>query len=210
MPRTLVIPCPTRTDVSYSANITAGALKVTESRVIADLLLCSVDQAAWHEAIVDTNVLQTTTPSTAVRIGRLVHARLGLMRVPLWRLVRDGTTTVATQACLAAAVKHSAMLGDFMDLVLRERYRQRLDVLPTSVWEEYLNDCRSRDPDMPQWHESTQRRLRSTVYQSLAQVGYIDSTQTRRLQAVHIAEPVLAYLHDNDEDYILRCIEVSP
>ena len=40
------------------------------------------------------------------------------MDADLWKLVRDGSGTVATQACLAAAVKHSALLGDFLDLVV--------------------------------------------------------------------------------------------
>lgn len=210
MPSTLAKPTPISFDVRYSANITAGALKVAESRLIADLLLRGSDQDTLRDAIVDTNVLQASAPSTAIRIGRLVHARLSLMGPVLWTLVRDGTTTTSTQACLAAAIKHSALLGDFMDLVLRGCYRQHIDVLPMAAFEDYLVDCRSREPEMPNWHESTQRRLRSSVYQALAQAGYIDSTRTRRLQAVHLAHPLIEYLRSNDENYVLRCIEVSP
>jgi bacteriophage exclusion system BrxA-like protein len=196
--------------LKYSATITAGSLKVTESRLIADLLLHQIDPIALQKALIDTNVLQAATPLSAIRIGGLIHARLSRMGPGLWRMVRDGTTTTSTQACLAAAIKHSALLGDFMDLVLRDFYRQHIEVLPKSVWEDYLIDCRARSPEMPTWHESTQRRLRSTVYQTLAQAGYIESTRTRRLQTVHIAHPLIEYLRDNDEDYVLRCIEVSP
>lgn len=206
MPSTLIISYGMR----YSANITAGALKVTESRLIADLLLQGSGKEAFRDAVVDRNILQASTPATALRISRLIHARLSLMSPVLWKLVRDGTTTTSSQACLAAAVKHSALLGDFMDLVLRGFYRQHADVLPKAVWEDYLNDCQARQPDLPHWHETTQRRLRSTVYQTLAQAGYIDSTRSRRLQAVHLAHPLTEYLRDNNEDYVLRCIEVSP
>ena len=41
----------------------------------------------------------------------------------LWKLVRDGKGTVATHAVFAAAVKHSPLLGDFLDLVVGEQYR---------------------------------------------------------------------------------------
>ena len=210
MRNTLCVDTPREESLRYSANITAGALKVAESRLIADLLLRRVDQHALREAIIEANVLQASAQSTAIRISRLIHARLSLMGPTLWRLIRDGTTTTSTQACLAAAIKHSALLGDFMDLILRELYHQNIDLLPTSAWEGYLNECRARDPGMPNWHESTRRRLRSTVYQTLAQAGYIDTTRTRHLQAVHIARPILEYLKDNDEDYVVRCIEVSP
>ena len=42
----------------YRADITAGALKVPESRVIADLLLRELDAEGWKDAIVKNNVLQ--------------------------------------------------------------------------------------------------------------------------------------------------------
>jgi Putative inner membrane protein (DUF1819) len=41
----------------YRADITAGALKVPESRIIADLLLRHLDDTAWNDALYDQNVL---------------------------------------------------------------------------------------------------------------------------------------------------------
>ena len=63
------------------------------------------------------------------------------------------------------------MLGDFLDLVVRDQYRVFATALTEQLWEDYLDDCRGRDPDMPQWNESTRRRLRSSVFQILAQAG---------------------------------------
>ncbi len=44
-------------EVRYKAEITAGALKLPESRLITDLLLRQVDAAGWQEAILTKNVL---------------------------------------------------------------------------------------------------------------------------------------------------------
>ena len=41
----------------------------------------------------------------------------------LWKLVRDGKGTVAAHAVLDAAVKHSPLLGDFLEIVVAEQYR---------------------------------------------------------------------------------------
>src|SRR5438876_7615222 len=60
----------------YGAEITAGGLKLRESRVVADLLLSGVDQHAWIPAIRDKNVLQARNRETAIRLGRLVRQRL--------------------------------------------------------------------------------------------------------------------------------------
>jgi hypothetical protein len=196
--------------VRYRADITAGALKVPESRFIADLLLRGVDQQHWRQAIVTENVLQARNPETARRLARLIRARLAQMDTDLWRLVRDGNSLVATHAILAATVKHSALLGDFLDLVVREQYRLFTPALSNQLWEDYLAGCRGRDPEMPLWNESTRRRLRSSVFQTLAQAGYLQNTKTLRLQPVHIAPPVVSYLKTHNEQYVLRCIQVSP
>ena len=194
----------------YKADITAGSLKVAESRIVAGLLLRKVNADGWEKAIIEDNVLQTRSEATAIRIGRLIRKRLELMNPDLWRLVRDGTGTVATHAVLAAAVKHSPLLGDFLDLVVREQYRLFNTALSNKLWDDYLDDCRGRDPDMPIWNESTRKRLRSSVFQILAQAGYIENTRSKRLQTVHIASQVLQYLERHNEYYVLRCIKVSP
>lgn len=193
----------------YKADITAGSLKVSESRLIADLLLRGVNPQGFEKAILEENPLQAKSPATTVRLGRLIRKRLELMKPDLWLLVRDGTQAVSTHAVLAAAVKHSPLLGDFLDLVVREQYRVFSEALSNKLWEEYLQGCRGRDPDMPVWNESTKMRLRSSVFQILAQAEYIENTRTKKLQTVHISSLVLRYLEKHHEDYVLRCIQVG-
>jgi hypothetical protein len=194
----------------YSADITAGSLKLPESRIIAGLLLREVSRDEWRSAIEEENVLQASSIATSRRLARLLRQRLEPMGPHVWRLVRDGGSTTATHACLAAAVKRSRLLGDFLDLVLREQYRKFAKTLSARTWDDFIADCASRNPDVADWSPATIARLRSSVFQILAQAGYVDSTRTRRLQAVHISSEVTRYLRDHDERYVLRCIEVAP
>jgi len=193
----------------YRADITAGSLKVVESRIITDLLLRGVDEAGWRQAITKDNVLRAKNPATAVRLARLIRQRLEIMSPELWRMVRDGTVVVATHAVLAAAIKHSSLLGDFLDLAVRDQYRRFGKDLTKKLWFDFLEDCRGRDPQMPQWHESTIRRMGSSVFQILAQAGYIKDTRSMLLQRPHITAEVIGYLERNKEDYVLRCINVG-
>ena len=193
----------------YKADITAGALKLPESRVIAGLLLRGVSDKEWRKAIHDENILQTRSPKTAKRLAVLIRGRLSSVEAPLWKLIQDGSATEATHACLAAAVKASYLLGDFLDIVLREQYQTFKETLSLIVWTDYIAECRGRDPDMPQWSETTIMRLRSSVYTILVEAGYMESTKTRKLQRVHIVKPVLRYLDKHNEDYVKRCIQVG-
>ena len=107
-------------------------------------------------------------------------------------------------------MKHSPLLGDFLDLAVGDQYRVFGAALTNKMFADYLEGCRGRDPDMPQWNETTRRRLRSSVFQMLAQAGYIENTRNLKLQTVHVADQVLRYLKANGEEYVLRCIQVSP
>lgn len=196
--------------LTYSADLTAGSLKTRESRILANLLLQEADDQAWDKAIYDENLLQTRNPATAKRLTRLIRKRLELMGPELWRLIRDGSSTVATQAVLAAAVKHSHLLGDFLDTVVREQFCLFSETLPKTLFDAYLQECRSRDPEMPEFTEATCRKLQTTVYHILVQAGFLSDTRKPKLQPVHIANEVIRYLDDNGEDYVLRCIKVSP
>lgn len=197
-------------EMRYKADITAGALKLPESRLIADLLLRKVDAEGWKDAIVTKNILQARSPATARRLTNLIRGRLETMGPDLWKLVKDGKGSVAVHAVFAAAVKHSPLLGDFLDLVVGEQYRIFGTALSNKIFADFLEGCRERDPDMPQWNETTRGRLRSSVFQMLAQAGYIQNTRSLKLQTVHVAGQVLRYLTANKEEYVLRCIQVSP
>jgi hypothetical protein len=202
-------PNGTVTAGRYRADLTAGSLKIAESRIIADLLLRAVGEDEWKEAITNENVLKAKNPATAIRLARLIRQRLETTTFDHWRMVRDGTLVVATHAALAAAIKHSYLLGDFLDLVVRDQYRRFAKSLTNKLWREYLEDCRGRDPEMPQWQESTIKRMGSSVFQILAQGGYIKDTRSMALQRTHISTEVLGYLKQNREDYVLRCITVG-
>lgn len=194
----------------YTPALTNGALKPTESRIVADLMLRGVKGEAWRKAIEDENVLQTKSQATARNLGLMLKARLLPFEPPFWELVRDSTSPQLQQALLATAVKHSPLLGDFLDLVVREQFRRFSPTLPANLWEDYLLGCRGRDPDMPWWSESTRRKLRSSVYLCLAQAGFLENTRSLKLQPVFLATPLLRYLESRDERYVLRCLQVSP
>jgi len=128
------------TTIRYRADISAGALKVPETRVIADLLLRGVDEQEWKRALISDNVLQTRNSATAIRLARLIKARLALMDAELWKMICEATGVVAVHAALAAAIKHSLLLGDFLDLVVREQYHLFNPALSNRLWDDYLSD----------------------------------------------------------------------
>lgn len=192
----------------YTATISSTPLRLRESRIVADLLLQGVSDDAWKEAIVQQNVLQVDSTVGVIRSSNILRARLEPLGEGLWKMVRDGGREQATQAAFAGAVKHSRLLGDFMDITVREQRVLFAKKLENRMWTEYMEGCRGRDPEMPHWSDTTVAKLRSVVFSMLAEAGYLKDTRSRLLQNVFVDAELAAYLRDRHETYVLRCLEV--
>ncbi len=175
---------------------------------MADLLRQGVSDDAWRTAIYDHNVLQTGSRTTAGNLSRALRSRLEPLGPPLWAMVCDGDRTQSTQAVLAGTIRTSALLGDFMDIALREQRALFAPTLELRVWSDYIDGCRGRDPDMPAWSPSTHSRLRSVVFSILAETGYLGDTRECRLQPVFVDDSLRNLLEVRGERYVLRCMEV--
>jgi len=195
--------------VIYTATISSTPLRLRESRIVADLLLRGVSGAAWREAIVEQNVLQVASAIAVTRSSNILRARLQSLGEGVWEMVRDGNREVATQATFAGAVKHSPLLGDFMDLTIREQRRLFAKNLEPRMWTDYIEGCRGRDPEMPIWSESTVNQLRTVIFSMLADATYIKDTRSLILQNVFVVPELVQYLRDKNETYVLRCMEVT-
>jgi len=194
----------------YKANFTKGGLMVPESRLVADLLLRRVDAREWKRCIETENILRAKTVWTARSKVGVAKARLQTMTEPLWALVRDGSKPVAAHAVFAATIKFSPLIGDFLDLVVRRLFQKFEVELKPMHWDQFVEDCRSRDPDMPTWTQTTLDKLRTRTFRMLWETGYLADERSHRLQAVTISPEVMTYLRENNEHYVLRCIQVGP
>jgi len=193
----------------YNAEIVAGSLLIPESRHIARLLLAEADEDTWHQAIVIDNVLQKRSPAAAKRQTKLIKNRLSLMQPALWEMIDHGSNDVATQAILAAAIKHSRLLGDFMDQVIRTHWKTYVTKISSVDWNSFIETCIQKDPVIETWTDSTRAKLKQVVFRILAESKYIDGTRSLKLLPVSVAPEVKKYLVKNSEEYILRCMNIT-
>ena len=194
----------------YNGSIVAGSLLVRESRIIARLLLDKTDSKAWHHAIIIENILQKRSPETAKRQARLIKERLRLMKPEFWKLIDKGASDVVIQSLLAASIKHSRLLGDFMDKVVRSHWLVFKKRLSNRDWRDYLEMCVQVDPNIYNWKDSTQSKLKQIIFRILAEAKYIDNTRSLELLPVSIVPEIKTYLLNNSEDYVLKCMEITP
>ncbi|OQY59118.1 MAG: hypothetical protein B6245_08210 [Desulfobacteraceae bacterium 4572_88] len=194
----------------YKGSIVAGSLLVRESRIIARLLLDNVDDNAWHQAIITDNVLQKRSPESAKRQARLIKQRLSLVKPECLKLIDKGGPDALVQSLLAASIKHSRLLGDFMVGIVKPHWQVFKKHISCKDWQDYLEICTQIDPKVDKWKETTRNKLRQVVFRILAESKYIDNTRSRKLLPVSLVPQIRTYLLNNSEDYVLKCMEITP
>ena len=199
---------PDNTNI-YNGDIAAGSLLIQETRKIASLLLNNVAGKEWRRAIEIDNILQKRSPASAIRQARLIKKRLTLMTPELWKLIKEGNSDIAVQAILAASIKHSLLLGDFMDKTLREHWLTFNYKISAKDWKNYLETCVQIDPKVSEWKDSTISKLKQVVFRILAEAKYIDNTRTLKLLPVSIVPELRHYLTKNSENYVVKCMGVT-
>jgi len=193
----------------YNGDIVAGSLLIMESRKIARLLLDNANPKQWHQAIMIDNILQKRTPAAAQRQTRLIKNRLSLMKPALWEFIAQGSSDMAVQGILAAAIKHSRLLGDFMDTVIRQHWRTFVKEITDKDWKDFIETCAQVDPGIDQWTDSTQAKIKQVIFRILTESKYINNTKSLQLLPVSMFPEVRKYLIKNSEKYVLHCMEVT-
>lgn len=193
----------------YNTEMGAGSLLVTESRKVAALILKGASEADWQRFINVDNELQKRSLSSTKRQTRLLRNRLEHVPREFLQIVVSGSNEASVQALLAAAIKHSRLLGDFMDKVIREHLRNFEPCLSAADWRKFLDDCEQRAPEVGLWAETTRKKLGQVVIRCLAEAKYLDNTRNMRITPVSMIPEVRRCLEQHGETYTLDCMTLN-
>ena len=195
------------TRTRYNAEISAGSLMPLESKRVAALLLTKPDAAAWLDAIEVQNILQKKTPATARRQATLIRKRLMTLDPQAWEMIATRESEVANQLLLAASIKHSQLLGDFLRVVYAQRQRGLEEALASNSWHDFLTEIAHHDAAVAGWSESTKAKLFQVIVRILAEGKFLDSARSMRITRQALHPDVSRYLRTHHESYVLECLE---
>lgn len=165
-----------------------------ESRRIAQLLLTHPTAEQWDEALKGENLLQKK-PATARRQARLIRNRLETLDDDGLQLVVDGDGELSSQVLLAATVRHSLLLSDFLRDVYCADLRRLERTLSHRQWDAFLIECEHRDPAIGTWAASTRAKLFQVVVRILVEAKYLDSARHMGLTPPMLHPQARAYLN---------------
>lgn len=193
----------------YNAEISAGSLLVPESRRIAAFMLSEPNAEAWEAAIVRDNILQKK-PATAKRQANLIRKRLQTLDAQGLKLIADGDVELCSQLLMAAAMRHSQLMADFMRDVYATDLRQLERHLSHRQWDNFLADCAHRDEVVSTWASSTKLKLFEVIARILTEAKFLDSTQHLQLTPPMLHPRLHTYLSQLGARDTLARMEFRP
>ena len=122
-------------------------------------------------------------------------------------MISDRENEVVIQLLLAAAIKHSQLLGDFILRVYADRQRRLEPTLAPSDWQDFMVECAHHDAAVTGWSVSTKAKLFQVIVRILAEAKYLDSARSMKLTPQSLHPDVRQYLSTHNENYVLECLE---
>lgn len=192
----------------YNAEISAGSLMLPESRRIARLLLENPTAERWTYALKEENILQKN-PTTARRQATLIRNRLETLDAEGWQIIVEGNKELVSQLLMAASIKHSRLLADFLRDVYAQDLRRLEHSLSVNQWDAFLTECIRRDEQVEGWATSTKEKLFQVIVRILAEAKYLDSSRKMNLTPPILHPGVISYLKRFGDPQTLALMEFS-
>lgn len=157
----------------YALSFTTGALLSTEAALVAPVYLRENDWSSTRARVKDDNLLQSRVARSNTRMLGALIPRLQRLTDAELQIVADGTSTERGYLMWAAACRLYALIGEFAEEVLHERF---LALVGTLTYEEYDSFYRSKS----MWHDElgqitdlSYKKLRQVVFKMMVEAGLV-------------------------------------
>ncbi len=171
----------------YRLSFTSGALLAREAQIAAPLYLESRDWNLVRGRLRAENLLQARTDSSSLRLSREVVQRLAVLSDDELELLRDAGPSERGHLMWVAACRRYAIVGDFAEEVVRERF---LLLTPTLSYDDFDSFVRGKSlwhPELTDLKASTLSKLRANVFRMLTEAGLLAGGQ---IVYASLSEPV--------------------
>jgi len=157
----------------YALSFTSGSLLVREALVAAPIYLREHDWAKVRHIMESDNLLGSRTVSAGQRTTREVAQRLAVLTDSELELLIAATTSERGHLLWTAACRRYALIGEFGEEVLRERFLLMAPSLDYSHFDSFIRRKALWHEEIAMLKDSTLRKLRATVFRMLVEAGLL-------------------------------------
>lgn len=151
----------------YRLSFSVGGLFLREAAVAAPLYVRGIGWAAVRAEIESANMLQTRTRTSGQRMSRELVQRLGELTHDEVQLLVDGSASERAHLMWVAACRRYALIGEFAEDVLRERFLLMTPELGHEEFDAFIRQKALWHTELTELADSTYRKLRSNLFAML-------------------------------------------
>lgn len=163
----------------YALSFTTGALLSREAALLAPVYIERRDWEQVRDQAVEGNLLQTRTYRTGVRLVRETVKRLSALTDGEIELLVEAAASERALLMWAAACRRYALIGEFAEDVVRERFLVLASTLEYEDFDSFVRTKALWHEELSEIKDSTLQKLRSNVFKMLheaellSEAGYI-------------------------------------
>lgn len=157
----------------YALSFTSGALLLAEASVVVPVYLRERDWTRTRAAVEDANLLRARTVASGHRRAREITQRLSQLTDEELDLLDEAMLDERGHLMWVAACRRYALIGEFAEEVLRERFLTLAEAVTHDDFDAFLLTKAMWHDEIAELKESTTRKLRANVFRMLVEAGLL-------------------------------------
>ena len=175
----------------YTTSISGEGFMSYELRIAAKLLAEGLDREAAVKRIVSENLFQyPTEKSLQKKANAAMRLLAALPDESLILAIAEEPSETSKQICLYAMMRHYRLVRDFMVSVIGEKYRLKETFFSRADVNIFFMRLQEQNDAAARWSDSTVEKMEQVLMKTLAETGYVDKIESKRLNSVLIS-PIL-------------------
>lgn len=171
----------------YNAGLTREQFLFHEMRIVASFICDGLSKEETIEKIKEENLFQFPTERMISSIARACFKRIEALESDnLLDYLAHASPEVAKQINLYAMMKYNLIVWDFMITVIAEKFRTQEFSFSKKDLNLFFFRLQEQNDSVASWSDSTINKIKQVLTKSLLECGYLDSTKSKKLNAVLI------------------------
>ncbi|KRN88804.1 DUF1819 family protein [Ligilactobacillus ceti] len=195
----------------YLASLTREPFMYVEMKTTASLLNQGLNEFEIIEKVLNENLFQYPTERTLERRAKACLKRLNHLDKEMIEWIENRSMEASKQICLYAFMKDSRLIYEFMLTVIGEKYETLDFSYSRNDIAKFFNRLQEQNEQIASWSDSTINKLISVLGGVLRDVGYIDTTRSKKLNKLLLDYKLKEKIIANGDAHMLPafdCFEV--
>lgn len=185
----------------YIFSFTAGGLLLNESTCLAALFLELGNWGDVRKKVMEDNLLQQRTASSAKRIFGEVRRRLCRLSKGEMEFFLSSSADDRRATAFVAVCRHYRFIYDYILEVVRYNYFNGRDRLERCDYERFTSQVELIHPEYEKLTDKTRDKIRQVLHGILREVGLMSADN--RIEPLFVSRPLGKVLSEGDP-YVLR------